>query len=127
MNKHCKRVFSGISAIIILFITLTGLAYASSGTLIATMSNGGLYDAALSHDYSNSRYCELSISQGSSLSSSTTIGFTSGTLSPNAEMHLIRNVTAEKGYSLGDVYFGQTPNSVVVWSKRTEDANPNYP
>ncbi len=125
MKNRVKNVIMSILAGAVLFGVMSGMTYAA-GTLTASMENSGLYKLTLHHDYSDSRYCELAISTGSSASTATCVGFASGTLSPNVEMHLNRMVTGQYGYGLGVVYFGQTPYSTVVWSDHTEHANPNY-
>ena len=125
MKNKVKNVIMSILAGAVLFGVMSGMTYAA-GTLTASMEYSGLYKLTLHHDYSDSRYCELAISTGASLSGATSVGFASGTLSPGVDMHLNRMVDGQNGYGHGIVYYGQTPYSAVVWSDRTEHANPNY-
>ena len=108
-----------------LFAALSGFASASPN-LSTTMDNSGLYKASLTHDYTNDRYCELSIKSGDSFQSSTTLGFASGVVSPNVTMHMERQVGERKGIAVAIVYFGQSPYTAAVWSDIKENPNPNY-
>ena len=126
MMEKFRHFIKGVVAISLLFGTISGAVYASP-ELTAVMGNGGSYEAHMTHDYSNSRYCEMAIMTGSTFSSATTVGFASGILSPNTAMYIQRQVNGQYGYAVGTVYNSTVPHAGIAWSSHTQDLNPNYP
>lgn len=126
-EHHMKigNVFKSLLAGGMLFTAMSGFVSANP-SLTTNVDNSGLCLVSLTHDYTNSRYCELSIKSGSSFQSSTTVGFASGVLSPGVVMNMERQVTGRKGIGVAIVYFGQSPYTASVWSDVQEVNNPSY-